>query len=447
MEQKNDNLQALKNDKFLDSIDAKSSLIFDRIYTVLAFWLVLTPFGASLFALFGLKIELLVQGILISILFSLTWFIQFAFNLTKIKFKKPNLFQIVAMISGVFLLLSLLVSGVGDYSYILKYYSYIMAFLLFVKVDKKYYKLILFTFVIEMAADSIFGLIDARNKWFPGFTNTKYCLSMQFINPNYSAYSIVGVIAISLYMFLVEEKLWKKIVLGVSFVIMNVFLFINGTFVAETALFLIEIALLIYFWIKDKKCPYWIWAAIGVSLICSCFCIKGISTSYAPYLVEGVAIVDDQLGTRFLEFFSNLFSAGGSSVSTVHGADGRGRGELVAEALELCTGDVKTFFFGMGLGYCSGVRVHNLFLWLWVDFGILFAISFYALVVSLIIMFAKSKTKTKTTIFLMITCMYLFMYNFGVFDFSFLFFMIFYSIFYNETKAIDNIKSETGLNK
>ncbi len=435
MEQNNIDSQALKNDKFLDSIDSKTSAIFEKIYIVLAFWLVLSPLGASLFALVGLKLELLTQGIMIGIFFGVTWFIQFAFNLTKIRFKKPDLFQIFAMVSGVLLLVSLLVSGVDDYNYILKYFSYIMAFLLFVKVDKKYFKLILFVFIIEMSVDSIFGLIDAKNKWFPGFTNTPYCLSMQFMNPNYSAYSIVGVIGFCLYFFLVEEKLWKQIVLGVCFVIMNVFLFINGTFVAETALFLIEIALLVYYWIKNKKCPYWIWGAIGVSLVCSCFCIPGISSSYAPYMVEGVAIIDDQLGTNFLEFFTKLFTSSGDGMSTVTGADGRGRKELVAMALELCTGDAKTLFFGKGLGYCLELRVHNLFLWLWLDFGILFAISFYALAVSLIVMFAKSKNKSKTFIFLMVTCMYLFMYNFGVFDFSFLFFMVFYSMLYSKTKS------------
>ena len=88
MEANSVELQKKSDVDFLDGIDSKSKKIFDKIYLVLAFWLILTPFGTSLFSLIGAGLELLTQGMLIAIMFFVVWIIEFSLNITKIRFKR-----------------------------------------------------------------------------------------------------------------------------------------------------------------------------------------------------------------------------------------------------------------------------------------------------------------------------------------------------------------------
>ena len=427
--------QSQKRD-FLDEIDDKSKRIFDRIYLFLAYWTILTPIGSSLFYLCGSKIELLMQGILIGVLFAIVAVFQLMFNITKFRFKKPNLFQIVASVLISSLVLSMLVAGIFGFATFLQYFSFAMIFLLFVKIDKKHYKSLAFTFIIEMTIDVVFGIIDIDRKWFPGFQDAEFAFSLQFLNSNYAAYTIVGVVVLCLYYFLKSNVKWERIVSAVSFIVLNVFLFLNGSFVAETALFIAEIVLIIYTWIKTKRFPMWLVIAFAVTFATSFIRLDGYSTSNEVYVVEAIAVIDNKLGTHILEFLT------GGTIVTVAGADGWTRDGLISEALAICTENAKSIFFGHGIGYAEYyLRVHNLFIWMWLDFGILFTVAFYALAISLIVMYAKRCNKEKNKFLLVLLGVYLFMYNFGVIDFSFLFFMIYYGAFYRQTKDSELTKN------
>ena len=439
--------------QFLDSIDEKSKLIFDRIYTVLAFWAVLVPMMSTVFAAIGLNFEITWQWIVIAFLFGLAWFVQFSFNLTKLKLKKLNLFEILGLSLIVLFVIVMFVSGVSQFATLLLYFSYILLFFLVLKVDKKYYKLLAYIFIVEMVVDSILGVIDLNNKWIPGFFEDSYAFSMQFKNPNYAAYIIVAAIMLCMYYYLNSEKKADKILTASSFVLLNVFLFFNGTFVAETTLFIAEIALVIYFWIKNKKFPLWLGIAFAVTFICSFFRINRYSSSTTIYIFEVLALMDSYLGTNFIGFILDNFKG---SEKIIYGLSSTSmardevlakainislkepqwnRGGLATRAIEYCTLGFMPFVFGNGIGFANEViRPHNLFLWWWVDFGIVFSILFYALCVTLIVMFAKSKNKAKIIFPFIIFCAYLFMYNFGVTDYSFVVFIVIFAGLYKALK-------------
>ena len=451
---KTETVKTKTDTQFLDSIDERSKLIFDRIYIVLAFWAILAPIMATVFSAIGLNFDIILQWIVIALLFGLAWFVQFSFNLTKLKFKRLGLFEILGLcLIGLFVIV-LFVSGVYQFATLLLYMSYILIFFLVLKIDKKYYKILAYAFIVEMVVDSILGVIDLNNKWIPGFYEDSYAFSMQFKNPNYAAYVVVAAIILCLYYFLNNEKKFDKILTGSSFVLLNIFLFFNGTFVAETTLFMAEVALVVYFWIKNKKFPLWLGIAFLITFICSFFRINKYSSSTTIYIFEVLAMMDSYLGTNFIGFILDNFKG---SEKIIYGLSSTSmareevlarainislkepqwnRGGLATRAIDYCVGGFMPFVFGNGIGFANSViRPHNLLLWWWVDFGIVFSLLFYALCVVIVIMFVKSKNKDKLIFPFIIFCMYLFMYNFGVTDYSFVVFVAIFAVLYKALKT------------
>ena len=58
---KTETVKTKTDTQFLDSIDEKSKLIFDRIYIVLAFWAILAPIMATVFSAIGLNFDIILQ--------------------------------------------------------------------------------------------------------------------------------------------------------------------------------------------------------------------------------------------------------------------------------------------------------------------------------------------------------------------------------------------------
>lgn len=438
---------------FLDSLDSKKTLTFNKIYTVLAFWVVLAPLTTTLFYSIGIKFEISMQWIIAAFLFGLAWFVQFAFSLTKLKLKKPDLFQILGYcLIGLFFIVMFL-SGVKQFTTLLLYSSYILLFCLFFKLDKKYYKILAYTFIIEMTLDAILGIIDLDNKWIPGFEKENYAFSLQFGNPNYAAYIVVFAIILCIYYFLNGGTKFDKITSGICFVLLNVFLFFNGTFVAETTLFIVEVALIVIYWIKNKKFPLWLGLAFLITFICSFFRINRYSSSATIYIFEVFAMMDSYLGTNIIGFILDNFKGsekiiyGLSSAMTKEEILAKAinislkepqwnRGGLASRAIEYCVSGFMPFVFGNGIGFANEVvRPHNLFLWWWIDLGIVFSLLFYAMCVVLIVMFARCKNREKFLYPFIVFCAYLFMYNFGVIDYSFIFFVINFALLYKGLKT------------
>ena len=204
---------------FLDSLDSKKALFFNGFYTVLAFWAVLAPILTTVFYGIGIKFELSMQWVIISFLFGIVWFFQFAFNLMKFKLKKPDLFQILGYCLIALFFLVMILNGVKQFDTLLVYSSYLLLFCLVLKIDNRFYKTLVFVFIVEMAVDAILGVIDLDNKFIPGFFEDSYAFSMQFKNPNYAAYITLTAIVGCIYYFLNAENRFDKILTSICFVI------------------------------------------------------------------------------------------------------------------------------------------------------------------------------------------------------------------------------------
>jgi len=432
---------------FLDSLDSKKTLVFNKIYTVLAFWVVLAPLMTTLFYSIGVKFELSMQWVIIAFLFGLAWFVQFAFNLTKLKLKKTDLFQTLGYCLIVLFFIVMFVSGVKQFDTLLVYSSYLLLFCLALKVDKKFYKTLMLVFIVEMAIDAILGVIDLNNEWIPGFFEDSYAFSMQFKNPNYSAYIALVAIMGCIYYFLNAKNRFDKILTSTCFIILNLFLFINGSFVATTTLFIMELALIVYFWIKTKKFPLWLFFAMFISLVSSFFRIDGYSTCTTIYIFEVISLIDSYLGTNIFGFFVENFDGIeklmygfstnlGEQIIERENVIIWNREGIVVRAIDYCVSGFMPFVFGNGIGFANEVvRSHNLFLWWWTDLGIVFSLLFYAMCVVLIVMFARCKNREKFLYPFIVFCAYLFMYNFGVIDYSFIFFVINFALLYKGLKT------------
>jgi hypothetical protein len=91
---------------------------------------VLAPILTSLFFLIGLPLNLIIHWGLIGLLFGVVWVFQLSFSLTKIRFKKPTLFQILGFSLVLIFFVVMFVSGVKDFITILEYVTYILVFCL-----------------------------------------------------------------------------------------------------------------------------------------------------------------------------------------------------------------------------------------------------------------------------------------------------------------------------
>lgn len=348
--------------------------VFDKFNLILAFSIILAPIITSLICLVGVQMDFKNWLLIVYVVFIIEKLMSVCLNLRFIKIRKPDVLEILAIVLFVMLCVAEFVNGPVNAQFIF-ILGYFFVFLIFLKVDKKYYKALMYTFVLTMVVCSIMGVCDLNNSYMPGFGDYNYDvvypMSLQFNNPNYAAYITIMAIMLCIYILSTYKTKAEQIIFWIAYVVLNVCLFINGCFSAETAMFVGQLFLLIFLWIKNKKCPWLIWICLGISIAASFVWIKGYSTSKANYMFEALAVIDNNLGTNLVlnisTFFDKLFGTG--IISDVAGSDGWDRANLTERALGEIFAGPKSIFFGYGKGYNNEILVHNVALQIWLESG------------------------------------------------------------------------------
>lgn len=426
--------------KLAESLDEKlfSDKMFRKLYAFYAFWIVLSPIVTILFQIFGLSFTILIQMMIISMAFAITKVIELVFNYKKISLKNKTSIDFLIIALFIWFLVSTIVNNAFNLSFIYGF-CYFLLFILFLSLEKKYYRTIAIVFVSGMSFSSLLGLIDIHNKFMPSYGVDEFSMSLQFVNPNWSAVVVIIAEILCLWLIYSSEKKWQKALYFLGYIVMTIGLFVGGSYAPETALFLCEATIVIYLWIKNKKCPWLILSAFLATIFISFAVwfvpvVRDVSTAYVNFFYESLAVIDHNLGTKLLKnvssFFNKIFGFG--EMSSVAGADGWGRGNLNAQAIDSIFSSAKSFIFGCGCGYIyDSVRVHNAFLVVWMEFGTIGMLLFMSIIVMIFVRFIKIK-KTDCKVFLFSTfVMVLFdLYFCCIEPFFFPFVVVFSSILY-----------------
>lgn len=386
---------------------------FKKIYLVYAILVVLTPILETSFYCIGIAFNTIFQIMLLSTMFAITKIVELAFNYKKITIKNKTGIDLLVLC----LLVWFLIASVANGSFNTNFFfviCYFLTFALFLSVDSKKYRLLLSIFAIEMIVDSILGIIDLHNTIIPGFESGGFVMSLQFGNPNWSGFVMILAAMAILWLILTSEKNWLKSLGFVGFSILVLGLFIGGSYAPEFSLFLCELAVVVYLWIKNKKCPFWVLGALGYTIFISFFVwaipeFRSVTTAGANFFYESLAVIDGKLGTKLLKnvsgFFNKLF--GGNSIQSVAGSDGWGRDDLKAMAFDAIFKNAKSFMFGYGSAYIYTIRVHNCYIVLWLEFGLPELLLYVAILVCLLVRFIRVQKSEKSIIMFMTLVMML----------------------------------------
>lgn len=416
--------------------------IFAILNLVMAYIIILAPIITSAFCLLGMKMDVLNVYIIFYLLFILVRIFYISINFRFIKFRKLDLLEILGLSLLAMLFISALINHAinGSFMFIVGYF---FVFLTFTRIDKKYYKALLYTFVLTITVCSIMGICDLHNDFMPGFVKNTFPMSLQFYNPNYSGYITVMAVLMCIYILCNYKKVAEQIVFWISFIVLNIALFINGCFSAETAMFVGELFLLIYLWIKNKKCPVMVLGFLLISIASSFVWIKGISTSGANYMYESLAVIDGKLHTHLVKdvstFFDKLFGTG--IIEGVAGSDGWDRSNLKAKAWKEITSSPVSFLFGKGAGYNYDILVHNVFLHSWLEFGLINVLIYIAILVVLIVRLFKSKFSNHNVyLFTLMLAVVVVCHYFGCLDpYSFTYYICFLAVFAKDVNGKLNL--------
>ena len=430
--------------------NAEINKVLKTVNLVLAFCTILTPLIVSFVCLFGVEIDFANVLIIIFVSFIFIKIFSFCFNWRFIRFRKLDILEILSIALFVMFCVAEIINGMREMSFIFTL-GYFIIFTIFVKVDKKHYKALLYTFILTLTACSIMGVCDLNNSYMPGFVDITFPMSMQFWNPNYSAYITVMAIIMTMYVLSKYKSKLDQIVFWVAYVVLNVALFINGCFSAETAMFIAQLFLIIYLWIKNKKCPYLMFIFLGISIASSFVWIKGVSTSCANYMFEALAVIDDNLGTNLLKgvsiFFDKLFGTG--VLEGVAGSDGWARADNKIMCWRAITESAGSVLFGHGTLYNNNILVHNVFLEVWLEYGLINLALYCAIVIIVFVRLFKTKFTSYNIylISLMIAVLGVCHYFGGVEWYSYPYFMCFFAVLareVNEKYALKKKNQETG---
>lgn len=440
-----------------DSLDEKlfSDKYFKKVYLVLAFWLVLSPIIVIIFGCLGLNFGIINQTMVIALLFGLVKFFELVFNWRKISFK--NWSVIDYLIVG--LLAWFTVTSIVTKAFNVNFFygiCYFLCFALILNVDKKYFKLLAIILVFEIAFDSLLALFDLNMTKIPPVNpygeDDFYAMSMQFSNPNWSAVVVVVSILLAIWIIYKCEKLWKKIVTLVAFLILTFGLFVGGSYAPEFALFMAELTLVVYLWVKNKKCPWWVLSCFLASVFISFLVwvfpdLSKYSTACANFFYESLAVIDGKLKTNLVEFVSKFFNKlfGWEVIDSVAGSDGWTRGDLTSEAFAAIFASPKSFIFGYGAAYIYKIRVHNVYLAMWLEFGVVGILLFLAIIVMTIIKFAKTKkTDEMVMVFIILCALLLDSFFCCIEPYSFIYLIMIFATFYKMLKE-NNLSVEKNL--
>lgn len=366
--------------------------VFDTINLVLAFAIIFAPILTSLICLLGAEIDFLNVQLIIYAFYIMTKIISISLNLRFFKFRKLDILEILTISLFLMLCVTEIINAPIEFNFIFTL-GYFFIFLIFRKVDKKYYKALLYSFILTIAVCSIMGLCDLENNYMPGFEEITYPMSLQFFNPNYSGYITSMAILLCIFVLFTYKKKWEQIVFWIVYVVLNVCLFVNGCYSAEFAMFIGELFLLLYLWIKNKKCPWIVLICMLISIASSFVYVHGYSSSRANFMFESLAIIDEKLETKLVlkvsTFFDKLFGTG--IIEFVDGADGWGRVGAKELAWREITANSHSVLFGYGILYNNNVLVHNVMLQIWLEYGIINLLLYVSILVVLVVRLIKTK--------------------------------------------------------
>lgn len=258
-------------------------------------------------------------------------------------------------------------------------------------LNDKQEKIIVNTLIFTLATCCFLGLLDPGNKFMPGFDIGHYSLSLMFYNPNYAGYAMAMIAIVNTWIMITTEHKLQKIFSIIAYFLFAIYLFMNGSFAPIVGLFFTLIVMIVYLWIKEKKCPTKLLIST-LGIIPFIFLIDLIPNindyRHCDYnfFLECIAVLDNILGTKMLRMFG---------ISEIVGADGWDRDSLQSAALAECLGSAKTFLFGNGAGGNFQFIPHNTFLCLWLNFGILPTLLYYTLNIYLLVRFFKLKNNRK----------------------------------------------------
>ena len=370
-----------------------------------ALWLVFMPIIQSLLDLIGLLnlltginlliLQIEIWGICFTVFKIITFFTGSDKKQFFISFKSKIKNPIFYLVSG--LIISIVISSFinGIYEYTFAYYSCFLIFNCIYNLEKYQTKIFTKLLLIIIAMSCVMGFIDPTNSFMPGFYENCFPLSLHFWNPNYSSYIVSICIIIVVFAIKSANKIQNYVFYILLFCIYALYLFMNGSFVAITLVFLTIILLIVFFWIKDKKFP------IKFLMLLLAFIPFGFIVDLIPninhyrtcdynYFIECLAVVDNILGTKFLSL---------SGIESVAGADGWNRSEylmLAFSKLNPAEGNLIHLLFGYGAGYFSQIRPHNSYIGLCLDYGIFTSLFYIAILIYFFIKYFKCKNKSDT---------------------------------------------------
>ena len=316
-----------------------SDKIYKKLYTFLTYWLVLSPIIVIPFESIGIKFNIIAQTMLISMLFIFVKFFEIIFNIKKLNFKNKTIIDYLLIGLASWLIISIMVNQSFN-SGIIYGLTYFCCFCLLLNIDKSQYKKIGIVFVCEMIFNTILGLIDLKNQIIPGFIDNehgRFVMSMQFFNPNWSGFIVIIAEMLCLWFVCSSEKKWQKVLFFVGYVVMTIGLFVGGSYAPELFLFLCELSFIIYLWIKNKKCPWWLLSAFLTTIFIS-FAVwfvpafREACRARANFFYETLAVIDNIFGTNLVKGVSTLFDKlfGWGVFEKVIGSDGWERNELTS---------------------------------------------------------------------------------------------------------------------
>lgn len=439
--------------KLADKLDENlfSDKLFKKAYVFYAFWFILTPILDTLFNCLGMDISMPFQIIIISLFYLLTKMIEVSLNFRKINFKnKGAVYYLLLALLFWFVLSSVVNDAIN--MYFVMWISFFFAVSVIFSLDKKHYKTLSIIFICQMVLSSFLGLIDLNNMFVPGFSSEDFAMSLQFRNPNWSAIAVLIAEISSLLFLYKSEKIWQKILYFSGLVVMTIGLFVGGSYAPETYLFLCELALIVYFWVKNKKCPWWIFSAFLMTVFVS-FAVwfvpafRAVTTASSNYFYESLAVIDGFLGTHLVEGVSKIFDKlfGWGVFSKVAGSDGWNRDKLTQDAFSIIFENPSTFMFGKGGGITFLlIRVHNAFLAVWCNFGFPAFLLYIAIFMLILARFVRIKKSDEIVFLFLMFLMFLFESFFcNIEPEYYLFFVIFTTIMY-KIFCMSELKNSRG---
>ncbi len=380
-----------------------------------------------------------------SFLFVVVFVIYFVLTVQNLKFGKIKDKLVLTMVILLTIGLTCVLISTFIRGYIinaLQILMYVMLFFSVLMLNKKQTKVFLFILISNFALSCLLGIMDPTGYVVPGFQSNHVQSSLFFFHSNYSQAIAVMLIVLTYHLLLKEKNPILTTFYAIYFVLIGLHMFINSSSVGITCVFLIMITNIIVDWIRTKKFPLRLFL-IFLTYTSFAFLVElypGIyylRSAHYNYFIEMFDVFDNIFGTNLTKEWFNI--------DFVPGSNGWERDSLLVESIAAVWGNSSMGFgerlvnilFGLGGGHIHILRPHNMFVGAWVDFGIIFAISLYAIIIlGLVYVIRKFKHNINDIMpYVYATIGYLFVTMFGsMIVYHFMYFVIVFALMLNTTK-------------